>query len=357
MHEFNVSLFISMSYQFFDGSGILRGLSDLACEGAIRLKLRGGGVFDPSHRGLVRFDVTKADGGGMRRVVIDLADQAGQFSPVALDQVDIYFKRSFSRARIQALPLAQQGRVRPYGLNLACLGVGAAHWHVRAAAIVFAQRASQRKSVALRSAVREFIAHCGLTIGLPSPAAFASRRSAGPQRVAILQTRIWPPEQSPEDLQRINSERIALVQILKATLRSRFVGGILADSFSESICPPELLVRQSKKRGAYLKLVTSASIGIYVRGLHNAIAIKMAEYLAAGLCIVSEPLQYELPVPLVAGVNYLEFRSREECVSQCEWLLVHPAEAERMRTANLDYYARWVEPRAHVYDLLSRSFE
>jgi hypothetical protein len=119
----------------------------------------------------------------------------------------------------------------------------------------------------------------------------------------------------------------------------------------------DVLVRQNKRRGAYLKQVTSATIGVYVRGLHNSIAIKMAEYLAAGLCIVSEPIQYEVAVPLVAGVNYLEFRSHEECATQCEWLLSHPVEAERMRTANLNYYAKWVDPKAHVYELLSRSFE
>jgi hypothetical protein len=91
--------------------------------------------------------------------------------------------------------------------------------------------------------------------------------------------------------------------------------------------------------------------------LHNAIAIKMAEYLAAGLCIVSEPIVHELPVPLIAGVNYLPFASLEECASQCKWLLAHPTEAARMRVANLDYYSKWVEPKAHVQNLLSRAFE
>jgi hypothetical protein len=155
----------------------------------------------------------------------------------------------------------------------------------------------------------------------------------------------------------VNNERIAIVQTLQSALGRRFVGGILADAFSKSVCPPGVLVHTNKRRSAYLRLVTSAAVGVYVRGLHNAIAIKMAEYLAAGLCIVSEPIAHELPVPLIAGVNYLPFRSLEECASQCKRLLAQPAEAARMRAANLDYYVKWVEPKAHVDDLLSRAFD
>jgi hypothetical protein len=357
MREFDVSLLVSASHSFFDGSGVLRGLSDLDRERTIRLKLRGGGAYDPRHHGLVQFDVSRADGSGSRRVVVDVTDQADRFCAVALDQVDIYYKRSFSQQCVNQLSIPNQRRVRPYGLNLACLGFSAAHWHIRAAAKVFAQRVNARGARSLRDALSEFIANCRLATGLPGPAAFRGARRPDALPVVILQSRIWPPEQSAENLQRVNDERIAIVRMLKSTFGSRFVGGIVADAFSESVCPPEVLVRQNKRRGAYLKLVTSASVGVYVRGLHNAIAIKMAEYQAAGLCVVSEPIAYELPVPLVAGVHYLEFRDYEECASQCEWLFSHPAEAEQMRIANLDYYAKWVEPKAHVHELLRRAFD
>jgi hypothetical protein len=354
MVEFDVSLLVSASHSFFDGSGVLRGLSDLNRARTIRLKLSSGGVFDPRHHGLIRFDVATPDGSASRRVVVDVTDQANRFCVPALNEVDIYFKRSFSRQCIELLAIEHQRRVRPYGLNIACLGMSAARWHMGAAALVLGQRVAQRKP--LVSALSEFIGNCRLATGLPGPAAFRAAPGSRAERIVILQSRIWPPEESAEDLQRVNDERIAIVRTLKSAFGSDFVGGIVADPFSESVCPPEVLVRQNKRRGAYLKLVTSATIGVYVRGLHNAIAIKMAEYLAAGLCIVSEPIQFEVHVPLVAGVNYLVFRSEEECVSQCEWLLSHPAEAERMRAANLDYYAKWVEPQAHVYELLARAF-
>lgn len=86
-------------------------------------------------------------------------------------------------------------------------------------------------------------------------------------------------------------------------------------------------------------------------------AFKMAEYLAAGLCIVSQPLKHELPVPLIEGVNYLPFRTPEECVAQCRRLASHPSESAQMRAANLEYYRRWVAPKATVSNVLLRSFE
>src|SRR5450755_5190951 len=121
VHQFDVSLLISPSHSFFDGSGVMRGMSDLARDGTVRLRLRKGGVFDPRHRALVRFDVARTDRPGVRRVVIDLADRADYFSAAALAQVDVYFKRSLARDGFESLSSDNQQRVKPYGLNLACL--------------------------------------------------------------------------------------------------------------------------------------------------------------------------------------------------------------------------------------------
>ncbi len=301
-------------------------------------------------------DVTKADNQEQRRVVIDLADRADYFSTMALEDVDVYFKRSFAIQAIGTLPDTHQQRMKPYGLNLACLGVTAASWHVRAALVVLAQRV-QAQPASICKALGEFTRNCRLMAGLHSSSDFRGSAATTMDKFVVLQTRIWPPEPSTDNLESVNAERIALVQKLRAAFGERYVGGIIADGFSKFACPADALVRRHTRRRAYIRLVRAAGIGVYTRGLHHAIGIKMAEYLAAGLCIVSEPMTHELPVPLIAGVNYLPFRTYDECVTQCEWLFSHCAEATQMRRANLAYYAKWVEPRAHVYDLLARSFE
>jgi hypothetical protein len=202
-------------------------------------------------------------------------------------------------------------------------------------------------------AIAEYLARLRFVHGVRPETEFEGRGRAGD--AIILQTRVWPPEPSTDRLEHVNADRIALVRELRSAFGKRFVGGIVADSFSRATCPPELLVAQNTHRAKYAKLVRSAGTGVYVRGLHGAIAIKMAEYLAAGLCVVSEPLLFELPTPLVDGVNYRAFRTPEECVEQCHWLDRHPNEAAEMRRQNTAYYRAHVVPKALVRSIIDRT--
>lgn len=355
-HEFSVDLLITPSHSFFDGAGIMAGLVDLRNEGTIRLRIRRGDIADPKHSGIVQLNVTHTGTGKSHRVVIDVADRGDYFSKPLLESADAYFKRSYSPEMIRAtVPEAQQQRIKPYGLNLVCLGAAASTTYIRAAATLLSQRIAGPYRKPIKEAVAEFAGICRMVRGLPSAADFEGTSDARAEEKVILQTRVWPPEPSVDNLGTVNNERIALTRALKDAFAERFVGGITVDAFSQDNCPPDLLVRHNMKRPAYVRLVKAASIGVYTRGLHYAIAIRMAEYMAAGLCIVSEPLKFELPAPLVEGVNYLVFRDHEECVARCQWLMAHPAEAAKMRAANLAYFRKWTTPRELVRNLLSRS--
>ena len=57
----------------------------------------------------------------------------------------------------------------------------------------------------------------------------------------------------------------------------------------------------------------------------------------------------------MAGRHYLEFRSHDECVAHCEWLLSNPAAACEMRRHNFAYYRQWVAPAEHLLDCLERT--
>ncbi len=103
-------------------------------------------------------------------------------------------------------------------------------------------------------------------------------------------------------------------------------------------------------------MIRKTTVAVYTRGLHDSLAFKLAEYLAAGVCIVSDPFKHRLPVDLVPGVHYLPFTTHDECIRQCRRLLDNPTEAQRMRAANVRYYRDWVEPQAHIRDLLARAF-
>lgn len=357
--KLEVDLLVAPGHSLYHASSALSGLALLANREAIVLRLRRSMALDARPRALIRLDARNS-AGTRRKVTVDFADRADSFSIPTLEQSDVYFKRSFVTTDVLALPASHQERIIPFGLNFASLDPRAIATHLRIAVNLLSERLSTQGSKSLGFALREFGQRVRLAYGIPPAAAFechACNTHSHAEGTVLLRTRLWSPEKEGDDLETVNEGRIALVQALQRGLGNRFAGGIIADSFSESICPGSALVRQATNMREYAREVKKAKIGVYVRGLHHSLGFKMAEYLAAGLCIVSEPLRHELPVPLEQGVNYLPFTSHQECLAQCSWLLSHPVEAARMQSANLDYYRRWVEPAAHMWDVLTRSFE
>ena len=109
-------------------------------------------------------------------------------------------------------------------------------------------------------------------------------------------------------------------------------------------------------RRSFMKLLKNSLIAVATTGLHNSIGWKLPEYLASAKCIVTEPLQYELPTPLEENRNYLTFRTPEECVAACETILDSAQLAKEMRYNNYNYYIREVEPSAHMLSCIERAF-
>ena len=118
----------------------------------------------------------------------------------------------------------------------------------------------------------------------------------------------------------------------------------------------DVILERAFRRKEYIRMTQRCLVGIYTRGLHHSLAFKLPEYLAASMCIVSDPLRNELPQPLVAERHFLEFRTPEECAAQCERLLRDPDTARAMRCENRAYYRRWVAPPEHLLDCLERVF-
>lgn len=352
-------LIVTASHDIYHGSSIVSGLVELARRREIKLRLRRSPNFDPQHDGIVLLDL-RHPAKGSRRVAIDLSDLADHFSMPMLEDSDVYFKRSFLSPIVRALPSASRERVIPFGLNFAAISQSAIPTHIRIATLLLTDSIGRLGLRHGPSALRTFRTNCRRVFGIPAARIFESSEPperTAPDQTVLLQTRIWPPEPSPENLQAVNAERIALVRALRKEFGNHFIGGIVADGFSRSNCPPEALVHQGTNRWEYAGSLRRATIGVYVRGLHDSMAFKMAEYLAAGLCIVSEPLKHELPVPLVAGLNHLVFHTPEECAAQCRRLASRPEESTRMRAANREYYRRWVAPKSSVANLLRRSFD
>jgi hypothetical protein len=143
----------------------------------------------------------------------------------------------------------------------------------------------------------------------------------------------------------LNAMRIQLVRTLRRRFGDRFVGGVQRDRYSERQCP-DCVTDAGTSKAHYLELMKSHLVAIASTGLHGSIGWKLAEYVAASRCIVSEPIHATLPEPLLRGVHYLEYRTPDECADACERILGDPELANAMRRDNAEYYRRALEPGA-----------
>jgi len=126
----------------------------------------------------------------------------------------------------------------------------------------------------------------------------------------------------------------------------------VGDKFALVRCP-DVVVKKSVRQGQYAALTRSALIAVYSRGIHGSLAYKLSEYMAAGCCMVVEPWEHILDVPLESGVHYLPYQSGDSCVAACETLLADRAFAAEMSRRNADYYLRYLLPERHVERILT----
>jgi hypothetical protein len=99
-------------------------------------------------------------------------------------------------------------------------------------------------------------------------------------------------------------------------------------------------------------LVAVASIGTF-----GSTPWKIPEYVAASRCIVTERLNYSLPVPLKERLNYIVADTPQEYVDACELFLTDSDLANRTRQANWDYYQQYVKPDALLWRCLNTALD
>ena len=345
----DVTWHINSQQDLFHASKILAGLSALRRKGELSLQFIPN-TNCPEIRGstLVLLTIRKGDRGSERTIIVDLADTSEFHCPVALNYADIYFKRNLLRGPLELLPIYLQMRVRPFGLNFPCVEVESwTDW--LGASIV---RARMTAASDLRSAIGGFINDLHLFVGIPSHNSFIAHPEGHKRAIALFQTRVWPPEKSSDDLELLNKERVELVMILRGALGERFVGGVIDSEFAR-VRYPNVVVRESIRRRAYITLTRSALIGVYSRGVHGSLAFKLSEYLAAGCCIVAEPWEHRLDLPLENGIHYLPYHSADSCASVCKTLLDDKRLAAEMSRRNAEYFQRYVVPERHIGRMLA----
>ena len=340
-----VALYISRRQNIYHASKLYAGLDLLQRRGAIAVtfRRRPPGERFVEDQGVVCLRVSQSDGTAARELAIDLFDQSDRFMPSVLEHCDTYFKRSYHAPDLASIAPELRAKIRPFGLNFASRTQGSTRRVVATTAV----GQILRETAGLRT----------LYNYLSLPLLPELERSAVDEvePSIVFQTRAWSPDQTaPGEHSDLNGRRVEIVRALRRTFGERFRGGLVPTAYAQSMYP-DALTRLSSRRRQYVAMSARNLIGVYTRGLHQSTAFKLAEYLAAAQCIVSEVPRNELPVALQPGVHFLPFTTSDECVAACERLLTDAGLAVRMRAANHAYYQQHVEPAAHMMNVLDAS--
>lgn len=268
------------------------------------------------------------------KIAIELSDHSDLWEMPLLEWCDIYAKRNINLRNTTPL----QHKIVPFGLMMAS--------HSRrstAAALAAIAGTLPGTSKARLKAIYRHLA-------TPHWKFFEHRPDQPVDNTILFQTRVWEPRESPGD-EGINDLRISLLRALKREFGSRVVGGVVPTPLARKAYA-DLITDMPCRQPQYVRWAKRPLIGIYFRGLFGAIAIKMAEYLAASKCIVSEPIGNVLVAPL----DHISiYRSNDECLAACERLLSDASLAEFHRLQSWKYYEAHIEPRAQIANLLVRA--
>lgn len=266
---------------------------------------------------------------GDKTLAFDLRDQSYSLCLNTLEQVDVYFKRSYYEPHLHPIPETLRRKIKPFGLNYSFKTSGS---NALVAGLFLRQPVS---ALQYRDALRTYLR-------LAEVSSFELLPSESAELLVYFQTRVWEPEEvAGDDYREINETRVALIQQLRKAFGVRFKGGLIPTPFAQTHFPDEIST-EPHIRSQYAKSSRLALIGIYTRGLHHSHAFKLPEYLAASKCIVGEPLRNGLAMPLEEGLNYLPFVTVSDCLALCDRLLSNTNLCNEMRAANWDYYTRYV---------------
>lgn len=178
-----------------------------------------------------------------------------------------------------------------------------------------------------------------------------------PPRILFL-ARLWGREDwlegdpANDEREQISRNRIEIIRTLRREYGDSFIGGINDCRLSRELAPDLIVPGELTERRQYLRAMHGSDICIGTAGLHGSIGWKTGEYVAAAKAVVHEQMVYSVPGSFTEGVNYLSFRTAEECVKAVAELVANPGKLQAMKQANAAYYQQYLRPDVLVKNTL-----
>lgn len=308
--------------------------------------------------------------GKVRRICFDMVDGDLIASTNGLEKCDVYFKRSYSKSSLATLPAKLRRKVLPYGLFYSCLTRNETGTTKRILLEHLIRISSYKNSVIgyarhFRQSLKLIQSRCRLRLFGESLIPFSTDFEVSPSQSAqpkiLFQARLWSKSDAcatENDAERraMNELRANVVRALRENFPKQFVGGLAPTDYAKREYP-DCITNHSTNMQHYLNLVKNCLIAVTTTGLSGSTGAKLPEYLAASRCVVTQPLLYDLPVPLRQWEHYAPFQSPEECVKACNKLLKNPQLFSKIRRNNWEYYQSHVKPSSLIFSCLTRAFD
>lgn len=330
------------------------GLYDLMAEGLVRVSFRPKIAFIPKESYATLFKVVDLANEQKKIVVIDWRDNPDMLCLNKLSACDVYYKRNFIPERTFAVcPQDLQHKIRPAGLSFDLRTGGERPFWVRLIGAWYRQENIQYSPMVLYRALRHMAWYCRSPLGRLRESDFTSDSLEGGEPIILCQTKAYDPEGSafPGDNHELTEERAEVIRVLRREFPGQVIAGFIPSDYALQKYP-DLVLYDNTDQPSYVGLVKRCRISVYTRGLRDSPAFKMPIYLAAGRCIVSDPIKTVLPKPLVHGEHLLYFRSTKELVEMCKLILQDKALQQKLSHGALSYYNEEVKPKARVWQML-----
>jgi hypothetical protein len=295
----------------------------------------------------------EVEGAGL--VYFDVHDGAN-FDAALLQRVSLYAKRAY-RSSVHG----------PAGARLVPLGLNYAAHTDRTGLLELARTLRQLELDAagakrLAIALVRLVPRLGGALGLPTSHALSHPSPPREPPRAIFLARTWDPKEVPPlpeaAVREMNDLRADCIRLLRKRLGERFLGGFERSAYALEHYP-DCVVGEglSTRRRHYLRRLRGYAVCVTTNGLWDSIGWKFAEYLALGKAIVCEPMKFEVPGPLAAGRNFLEFATPEACAARVTGLLEAREARERMMANNAAYFREFASADAVIARVLYRVLE
>lgn len=271
---------------------------------------------------------------------------------------NIYFKRSFSRAKHLIYP-----KMVAFGFNYGVFGPND-HWSERY--LVDFRKLVLTKDV---SVVHTFIRNNKLLARLLLQTSsnisnafyknFEALPNLSKNPKIIFFTRLWEPYQSRgigfvHERTQINDMRIGIIRKLRKIFPANFIGGLEPTMYAREIAPELVVEKSIIRKKSYLDNMKNADICIATKGLLDSNGWKFGEYIAASRAIVSERLSFEVPGSFHSGENYLEFSGVSDCVDSVKQLFENPILRYKVMVNNFLYYQQYLRPDMLLLNALNQ---